>query len=75
VRLIYQTIIQTELLTSSEYMITFALADPAYVRQQADLRGFMVRFFHRDIESLPQPKVGDIVVLRDVKVCTLLVSR
>jgi len=56
-------------------MITFALADPAYVQQQADLRGLMVRFFHRDIESLPQPKVGDIVVLRDVKVCTPLASR
>lgn len=55
-------------------MITFALADPAYVQEQADLRGLMVRFFQRDLENLPQPKIGDIVVLRDVKVCTFLNS-
>jgi len=63
-----------QMLIRSDYMVTFSLADSAYMHQQPDMRGLMIRFFRPDINSIPLPQVGDLVVLRNVKVSTMAPS-
>lgn len=57
-----------DMLIRLEYMVTFSLADPAYMHHQTDTRGLMIRFFRPNINDIPLPQVGDVVVLRNVKV-------
>lgn len=73
-RLPYLLPVRLEMLSISDYMVTFSLADSAYIHQQADTRGLMIRFFRPDVKDIPLPQVGDVVVLRNVKVSTMAQS-
>jgi len=61
--------------TKIEYMVTFSLADPEYLIKHGDDRGLRVRFFKLELAQLPSVKLGDIVLLRDVKVIMPFPSR
>ena len=53
-------------------MLSFALVDPAFLIEHGHARGMRVRFFRPSREALPVVNIGDMVVLREIKVVLVL---
>lgn len=52
-----------------DYTVTFTLVDRAFKDYFPHGQGIDVRFFNTKGENLPPVSVGDVVLLRSIKVC------
>lgn len=54
---------------TADYMVTFTLTDASSEDSLLIARGLKMRYFRPSPEDLPTAKVGDVMLLRHVKVC------
>ncbi|KAG8631969.1 hypothetical protein KVT40_001109 [Elsinoe batatas] len=55
---------------AGDWMLTFSICDVDLMLHSGSWSGAKVRFFRGDDKALPQPEVGDIVLLRNMKKTT-----
>lgn len=51
-----------------EWMITFDLCDHGLMLRTGEWKGITVRYFRKKIAELPIPHIGDVIMIRNIKV-------